>query len=102
MPNDRWKPIILQAFDNKCLICGYKTEIVHEFVPGHGDFAMLPENRAPLCDRCHNWAHRVGTKVSRQRLVELNEIYFRNKYGMTPEEYYGNYAETEARIPQTL
>lgn len=48
---------------------------------------MRIENRVPLCRSCHNWAQN-GTKKTREVLIAYKELFIRNNYGMSAEEFY--------------
>lgn len=61
-------------FGGRCVKCKRIASVVHEMVPRScGSDTMKPENRVPLCNSCHSWAHRVGTNVSAPILMELRE-----------------------------
>jgi len=64
---------VLELFRHKCVRCGRHTYIVHEIVPKSRlpKTWMMPENRVPLCDLCHAWAHQRGAASSAQELREL-------------------------------
>lgn len=62
---DKDRNYILWIFDNRCIRCGNKADIIHEILPiSHGKMSLLTKNRAPLCNLCHSWAHAVGTNIS--------------------------------------
>jgi 5-methylcytosine-specific restriction endonuclease McrA len=73
-----WKPDeieIIERFREKCVRCRRPFVILHEIVPR----SKLPKtwkkegNRVPLCNGCHNWAHKVGTSNSERILRECVE-----------------------------
>lgn len=51
------------------------TKVVHEIEPK----SLRPkdweaeDNRIPLCNKCHDWAHRVGTRNSAPILRQLRQ-----------------------------
>ena len=57
---------IFKLFHYKCIRCGYKAITLHEECPKSRCPKTWkdPENRDPLCAKCHNWAHRAGTRFS--------------------------------------
>ena len=56
---------IFELFHYRCIRCGQKAITLHERKPKSLNINWKdPENRDPLCFKCHNWAHRVGTKIS--------------------------------------
>ena len=67
---------ILDLFDSRCLVCGAKTDIIHEIIPiSHGKNSLKIENRVPLCLVHHDWAHSVGTNNSIPILQQKREEY---------------------------
>lgn len=73
--------LILKIFDYKCIMCGRLTNVVHEVVPiSHGKSALAGKNRVPLCNKDHDWAHRVGTRVSIPILREKRHEFLRKKW----------------------
>ena len=65
-----WKPeelSIFEEFKYKCIRCGNDAVTLHELIPK----SLAPktwrqkENRVPLCEVCHLWAHKYGIKNSR-------------------------------------
>lgn len=62
----------LNLFNYRCIRCQRYTETVHEIIPrSHGIKAYVLENSVPLCNACHDWAHRIGTLRS---AVILNSL----------------------------
>ncbi len=57
---------IFELFHFKCVRCEQKAITLHEIHPKslRPKTWMLPENRVPVCHKCHQWAHRAGTKTS--------------------------------------
>jgi 5-methylcytosine-specific restriction endonuclease McrA len=61
---------LLEQFNHRCVKCQRPYDTIHECVPrSHGKDSMLITNRVPICAECHDWAHRVGTKISAPRLL---------------------------------
>jgi len=64
------KEQVLAKYRNRCILCGRKTETLHEIIPK----SQLPRtwkregNRVPLCFMCHNKVHRDGASLWRDRL----------------------------------
>jgi len=58
---------IFAEFDYRCLDCGKYAVTLHELVPKSlaPKTWNNPENRVPLCNKCHRKAHDVGTKQSK-------------------------------------
>ena len=65
---------IFWAFHYKCIRCGQKAITLHEIHPKslNKDWADL-ENRIPICHKCHQWAHRAGTRFSAPILEVLRK-----------------------------
>lgn len=64
---------IFAEFSYKCLYCLTNDAVtLHELIPKSlaPKTWMKPENRVPLCAKCHSWAHQIGTKQSRKILEE--------------------------------
>ena len=67
---DKDRDEIFSIFGFRCVKCGRPTNVIHEIIPiSHGKSSLVIENRIPLCDfptfnSCHDWAHRVGTRIS--------------------------------------
>lgn len=63
---------LLEKFKYRCVKCQKNFVTIHECVPrSQGKDSMLITNRVPICLECHDWAHRVGTKVSAPILLQL-------------------------------
>ena len=66
---------VLEKYNNRCILCGRKTNILHEIVPK----SQLPKdwkrdgNRVPLCPRCHNKIHTDGASVWRKELEKRRD-----------------------------
>lgn len=77
---------LINLFKGRCVKCQRDFSAIHECVPrSQGKSSMELDNRVPLCNNCHDWAHRVGTKVSAPILLELR---------IKRLKQYGNYEET--------
>lgn len=76
MPYGKGDPIkeqVLDAFKRRCIRCGRRAEVVHEievFRSG-GERAYAFDNRAPLCNNCHEWAHSGNTTEKRALLKQM-------------------------------
>lgn len=76
---DKDRDVIFSIFGYRCVRCGKPTKVIHEIIPiSHGKASLVIENRIPLCDyptpnSCHEWAHRVGTRVSIPILQKIRE-----------------------------
>lgn len=67
--------LVLKLFDYRCIVCGKKTNEVHEIVPiSNGKKYLAIKNRVPICRKDHAIAHE-STKKS---IVYLSEA--RAKY----------------------
>ena len=83
---DASRDLILRLFDYRCIMCGAPTREVHEIVPiSHGASSLAGRNRVPLCghgstENHHDWAHRVGTRVSIPILQEKRAEFLRKKW----------------------
>lgn len=65
---------LLEIFKHRCVKCQRPFDTIHECVPrSQGKSSMDFDNRVPICTDCHDWAHRVGTKVSALILLDLRE-----------------------------
>ena len=66
------REIIFEMFRHRCIRCFAYAVTIHEIhFRSEGKRAYLLENRVPLCDDCHQWAH-AGQK--RERQVELTKL----------------------------
>ena len=85
------RELILRIFDYRCIICGAPTREVHEIIPiSHGEIALAGRNRVPLCgygstENHHDWAHRVGTRMSIPILQEKRAEFLRKKWARRGE-----------------
>lgn len=66
---------VYHYYQNSCLRCGgWKLLTIHEIVPkshfGKQGNPFTIENCVPLCENCHDWAHRYGTNGS---ILELTQ-----------------------------
>lgn len=83
---NRTKSLVLSIFDGRCIMCGCPTREVHEILPiSHGRRALAVANRVPLCgggsrNNHHDWAHRIGTRVSIPILQEKRAEFLRRKW----------------------
>lgn len=66
---------ILQHFHNRCVRCKKPAKVVHEIIPRsrRPRTWMAFENRVPLCENCHFWAHKHGAKSSADELRRLRD-----------------------------
>lgn len=71
----RLRKNILEKYRNKCIRCRKPTNIIHEIEPKsrRPKTWWKEDNRVPLCQECHLWAHKLGTKKSREELKKLQE-----------------------------
>jgi 5-methylcytosine-specific restriction endonuclease McrA len=77
---------ILWLFDSRCVNCGIRTNVIHEIKPvSHGKSSLHWKNRVTLCQRCHSWAHDVGTNNSIPILQEKRAIFLIRKFGLDGE-----------------
>lgn len=69
--SDPVKLEIAAKFHFRCVRCHGEYRDIHEIDTrgALGDSALREENRIPLCRRCHDWAHTVGTENSRLILL---------------------------------
>lgn len=75
-----WK--IIEYFKGRCIICNATAVVVHEIEPrARGKKSMRDENRVPLCRDCHDWAHNIGAKASKDALVFGRENRLKMIYG---------------------
>lgn len=72
---------LLEKFKHRCVKCQRNFDTIHECKPrSQGKESMELSNRVPICKICHDWAHRVGTKVSAPILLDYREQRL-NQYG---------------------
>ena len=66
---------IFQQFHFKCVRCPQKSITLHEIHPKslRPKTWMQPENRIPVCKKCHDWSHRAGTRFSAPILEVLRK-----------------------------
>lgn len=67
---------IFEIFHFKCIRCSAPAVTLHEIYPKSKrpkDW-MRPENRVPVCHRCHQVAHRTGTKISAPIFTILRKL----------------------------
>lgn len=70
--------LVLKLFNYRCIVCGKKTNEVHEIIPiSNGKKYLAIKNRVPVCRKCHGWAHN-STKVSIPILQEKRELHIQN------------------------
>ncbi len=66
---------LLEQFNHRCVKCQRFYDTIHECVPrSQGKDSMLVTNRVPICVKCHDWAHRIGTKVSAPILLQFRSM----------------------------
>ena len=65
---------IFKQFRFLCVNCDKKAIVLHELIPKSKlrDWKR-PGNRIPLCNGCHDWAHKFGTRHSRPFLAEQRD-----------------------------
>ena len=52
---------VLDIFHGRCFLCGQSASTVHEIEPrARGGASMRTENRAAICNDCHEECHRHG------------------------------------------
>jgi hypothetical protein len=63
--------VIAETFHNRCVRCHHLWQVIHEIETrgAIGVSAMFVDNRVPLCNDCHEWAHAVGTETSSKELI---------------------------------
>ena len=82
---DLSRDLILWLFDNRCLMCGKPSKVIHEVVPiSHGKTSLRIQNRVILCDAHHNWAHD-STNVSITILQSKRKKFLIRKFGLENE-----------------
>lgn len=67
------KKDVLEIFGNRCIICGRKTNVLHEIEPKSKrpkDWDN-PENQVPVCTLCHDKIHRDGALNWKDKLIKL-------------------------------
>lgn len=59
-------------YNHKCVRCLRKAQVVHEMLPKslYYEWWKDIDNGVSLCISCHFWAHRFGSKQSREKLQE--------------------------------
>lgn len=65
---------IFYLFHYRCVRCKQKAITLHEIRPKslNKDW-QKPENRVPICKKCHDWSHRAGTRFSAPILEVLRK-----------------------------
>lgn len=87
--------LVLKLFDHRCIVCGRKTNEVHEIIPiSNGKKYLAIRNRVPVCRKCHLWAHN-STKVSIPILQEKRELYIQNLIYIRVIQKYPNFIESQ-------
>ena len=82
---DLSRDLILWLFDNRCLMCGKPSNVIHEVVPiSHGKASLIIQNRVILCDEHHSWAHS-STSVSIPILQSRRKKFLIRKFGLENE-----------------
>ena len=68
---------IFKKYNYKCVHCVHQDAVaLHELKPKSLNMDWRrPENRLPLCSECHDWAHKRGTRYSRDILIGDAERY---------------------------
>lgn len=64
---------IFEITNYRCLRCNRPADVLHELTPKSKAPKIWDrqDNRIPLDSFCHEWAHRVGSKISKPILTEL-------------------------------
>jgi len=79
---DKDKKYILWLYDERCVVCGKRTNIIHEIIPiSHGRSSLRPKNRVTLCQKHHEWAHE-STVESILILQEKRYEFLVKKFGL--------------------
>lgn len=65
---------IWDYYDGRCVVCGEQAVTIHEISPK----SLNPrwrefDNRVPLCNECHDWAHSIGTRHSASEIERKQE-----------------------------
>ena len=82
---DLSRDLILWLFNNRCLMCGRPSKVIHEIVPiSHGKASLRIQNRVILCDDHHNWAHD-STSVSIPFLQSKRKEFLIRKFDLENE-----------------
>ena len=70
---------IFEEFNWRCARCGNLAVTLHEIIPKskRPKTWNKPENRIPLDNDCHIWAHYKGTRNSKD---ELRNLRYHSKY----------------------
>lgn len=80
---DKDREFLLQLYDNKCIICGTPTNVIHEIIPvSHGKVALHINNRVTLCQKDHDWSHSIGTRISIPILQQKRKEFLIRKFGL--------------------
>lgn len=78
-------------FKGLCVRCLAPTRVVHELEPKSlGQNWERWSNRVTLCHACHDWAHGVGTRVSRVSLICHRNLRLLLYYGVEYPSHNGN------------
>ena len=82
---DLSRNLILWLFDNRCLMCGKPSKVIHEIVPiSHGKASLRIQNRVILCEEHHSWAHE-STQASITILQSKRKKFLIRKFGLENE-----------------
>jgi 5-methylcytosine-specific restriction endonuclease McrA len=82
---DLSRDLILWLFDNRCLMCGKPSKVIHEIVPiSHGKASLRIQNRVIICNEHHTWA-QDNTKVSIPILQSKRKKFLIRKFGLENE-----------------
>jgi 5-methylcytosine-specific restriction endonuclease McrA len=80
---DKDREFLLQLYDNKCIVCGTPTNVLHEIIPvSHGKVALHMNNRVTLCQVHHENAHAEGTRNSIPPLQAMRRLFLMRKFGL--------------------
>lgn len=81
---DKDRDFILWLYDEKCILCGKPTKVIHEIIPiSSGKKSLHIKNRVTLCQTPHHdWAHAIGTNNSIPILQEKRKEFLIRKFGL--------------------
>ena len=65
---------VFELFNFKCIRCLQPAVTLHEISPKSLNLNWnTPENKVPICAKCHSWAHERGTNYSADILIALRK-----------------------------
>jgi len=76
--SSEWTAEELEIFDlygGKCIMCKHKAVTLHEIIPKskRPKTWNTPENRVPVCNKCHRMIHDKGSKNYISVLTDLQK-----------------------------